>query len=276
MQYSANFFSGRVRAFAVDPTNTSIVYLGAADGGVWKTMDGGQHWVPLTDTQPTLSIGSLAIDPNNPSTIYVGTGEPFTSDSFPGVGVLKSTDGGSTWATIQGPFLNNHIGGIAVDPNNSQNVLAAFEGGIERSTDGGSTWTQVFANNTDRVLFDPKNPGVAYASGVDSVLKSTNSGATWTSIFTESPGHGLTSITLSGSTLYAFFDDSTLFKSTDAGATWTKLTAPSTPFCQGQCDYNLIVAASPTNPNEVYVGSINMYHSNDGGVTWGAGLEFPR
>lgn len=271
VQYSGNFFSGRVRAFAVDPTNTSIVYLGAADGGVWKTTDGGQHWVPLTDTQSTLSIGSLTLDPNNPSTIYVGTGEPFTSDSFPGVGVLKSTDGGSTWTTIQGPFLNTHIGGIAVDPNNSQNVLAAaIEIGIERSTDGGNTWSQALNVSGNQVLFDPKNPGVAYASGSGVVSKSTDSGATWTRILTGSAAGGSTSITLSGSTLYAFFENSTLFKSTDAGATWTQLTPPpGAPFCQGQCNYNLIVGASPANPNVVYVGSISMYHSNDGGATWG-------
>jgi photosystem II stability/assembly factor-like uncharacterized protein len=267
--YFGNFFSGRVRAFAIDPTNPSIGYVGAADGGVWKTTDGGQHWVPLTDTQPTLSIGSIALDPNNPSTIYVGTGEPFTFDSFPGVGVLKSIDGGQTWTNIQGPFVNGHIGGIAVDPNNSQNVLAAFEGGLERSTDGGNTWIQVFNTDASRVLFDPKNPGVAYGSDLSSVFKSTDSGATWTRILNENTADGLSSVTLSGSTLYAFFDDSTLFKSTDAGATWTQLTAPGAPFCQGQCNYNLIVGASPTNPNVVYVGSISMYHSNDGGATWG-------
>jgi photosystem II stability/assembly factor-like uncharacterized protein len=269
VQYLSNFFSGRVRAFAVDPTNPSTVYLGAADGGVWKTTDGGQHWVPLTDTQPSLSIGSLALDPNNPSTIYAGTGEPFTGDSFPGVGILKSTDGGQTWTNIQGPFVNGHIGGIAVDPNNSQNVLAAFEGGVERSTDGGNTWTQVFNTEPNTVVFDPKNPGVAYGSDLSSVFKSTDSGATWTRILSENAADGLSSIAVSGSTLYAFFDDSTLFKSTNAGATWTKIPAPGSPFCQGQCNYNLIVGASPTNPNVVYVGSINMYHSNDGGVTWG-------
>jgi photosystem II stability/assembly factor-like uncharacterized protein len=269
VQRSGISFSGRVRALAVDPTNTSIVYLGAADGGVWKTTDGGQHWVPLTDTQPSLSIGSLALDPRNPSTIYVGTGEPFTVDSFPGVGILKSTDGGQTWTTIQGPFLNAHIGDLAVDPNNSLNVLAAADIGLERSTDGGNTWTQVFNTNASRVLFDPKNPGVAYGSDLGSVFKSTDSGATWTRILNENAADGLSSVTLSGSTLYAFFDDSTLFKSTDAGATWTQLTAPGAPFCQGQCNYNLIAAASPTNPNVVYVGSIEMYHSNDGGVTWG-------
>ena len=273
VQYFNSFFSGRVRALAVDPTNPSVVYLGAADGGVWKTTDAGQNWVPLTDTQPSLAVGALALDPSNPSTIYVGTGEPFTFDSFPGVGILKSTDGGQTWTNIQGPFLNSHIGGLAVDPNNPLNVLAASEEmGLQRSTDGGTTWTRVVTMQGDEVLFDPKNPGVAYASGIDSgsvILKSTNSGATWNAILRPPIGSGLTSVTLSGATLYAFFGNSTLFKSTDAGNSWTQLTAPGAAFCQGQCGYNLIVGASPTNPNVVYVGSINMYHSNDGGVTWG-------
>jgi len=272
--FTDNFFSGRVRALAVDPTNPSTVYLGAADGGVWKSTDAGQHWIALTDTQASLSVGSIALDPSNPNTIYVGTGEPHTSDSYPGIGILKSTDGGQTWTNLQGPFLNSHIGGLAVDPNNPMNVLAAsIDQGLQRSTDGGSTWKQV-STQTDQVFFDPKNPGVAYASGIGStfeVMKSTDSGATWNIVLKGAIGSGFTSLTLSGSTLYAFFADSTLFKSTDAGNTWTQLSPPSSgaAFCQDQCFYNLIVGASPTNPNIVYLGSIDMYHSNDGGVTWG-------
>src|SRR5580700_5238860 len=91
--------SGRVTALAVDPTDSTgkTVYLGAADGGVWKTTD-LQNWKPLTDDQPTLTIGSLALDATtNPPTIYAGTGEEnFARDSYYGDGILKSTDGGQT------------------------------------------------------------------------------------------------------------------------------------------------------------------------------------
>lgn len=87
--------SGRVAAVAVDPTNTNIVYAGAAQGGVWKTTDGGVTWTPLTDQQASLATGSLAIDPQNHLTLYVGTGEENNSgDSYYGAGILKSTDGG--------------------------------------------------------------------------------------------------------------------------------------------------------------------------------------
>src|SRR4029077_10247575 len=88
--------SGRVTSLAVDPTDATgnTVYLGAAAGGVWKTIDGGAHWTALTDTQPSLAVGSIALAPSNHSVIYVGTGEGnFNHDAFQGAGVLVSTNG---------------------------------------------------------------------------------------------------------------------------------------------------------------------------------------
>src|SRR5579862_4750582 len=87
-------------ALAVDPTNASVAYLGAPEGGVWKTTDGGAHWIPLTDTQPSLAIASLAIDPINHNTIYAGTGDSYLY----GEGLLKTTNGGTTWTYIPSPF----------------------------------------------------------------------------------------------------------------------------------------------------------------------------
>jgi hypothetical protein len=98
--------SGRVTALAVDPTNPSVVYLGAAEGGVWKTTNGGTSWTPLTDAQVSLAVGSIAIDPSNYTTVYVGTGEEnFGADAYFGAGILKSTDGGGTWTNLSGPFV---------------------------------------------------------------------------------------------------------------------------------------------------------------------------
>jgi len=96
--------SGRVTAIAVDPTNSNIVYVGGAQGGVWKSTDGGAHWSPAFDTEKTLAIGSIAIDPSSCApgpctTLYVGTGEQnFSGDSYYGAGIYKSTDGGATWS----------------------------------------------------------------------------------------------------------------------------------------------------------------------------------
>lgn len=175
---ASSFFgnvSGRVNALVVDPCDATgnTIYAGAAQGGVWKTADSGATWTPLTDSQLSLASGSLAVDPNpadctggHTGAIYYGTGEEnFAFDSFYGAGVLISHDGGASWtkdntfvnvtsgtpsviipesASAAGPF----IGGISVDPANTQTLLAAVQGissqahsGIWRSTDGGANWT---------------------------------------------------------------------------------------------------------------------------------------
>ena len=201
--------SGRVTALAVDPTNPNIVYLGGAEGGVWKSTNGGTNWTPLTDSQPSLAVGSIVIDPNNPNTIYVGTGEEnFAIDSYYGAGILKSTDGGATWTQLgSGTFFNTggapisarsggaRIGDLAIS-NDGTTLLAAVQGagsvasGVYRSPDRGQTWTSVLSGAPGTtVLFDPSNNSIAYAalgfilggpSGASNgVYKSTNGGQTW-------------------------------------------------------------------------------------------------
>ncbi len=236
--------SGRVNAIAVDTTDATgqTVYLGGAAGGVWKTTTGGTTWTPMTDSQPSLAVGSIAIDPNSHNTIYVGTGEEnFNIDAFFGAGVLKSTDGGNTWAqlgasTFVGPFSPQigaaRIGAIAVDPNNSSVVLAgaafADQGspsGIYRSADGGSTWTLALAGDAGTaVVFDPvASAKTAYAAlgfpGGDTnngIYKSTDEGQTWTKLTVSTlTGTQMGRITLafapsttgSGATIYAAIAD---------------------------------------------------------------------
>jgi len=196
--------SGRITALAVDPTNSSIVYAGGAQGGVWKSTDGGVSWTPKTDSQASLATGSIAIDSNSCSpapckTIYVGTGEEnFSADSYYGAGILKSTDGGDTWTLLGGSVFGGpfgpigcdggfHIGAIAVHPTNPLILLLAGDRsgtcpGIYRSTDAGQTWTPVLGGFPGTgVFFDPANPNIAYAAlGFSGVYKSTDAGATWT------------------------------------------------------------------------------------------------
>jgi uncharacterized repeat protein (TIGR01451 family) len=210
--------SGRVTALAVDPSDTTgqTVYLGGAAGGVWKTTDGGAHWTPLTDNQPSLAVGSIAIDPNNHNTIYAGTGEEnFNIDAYAGAGILKSTDGGNTWtqlgaAQFAGPQTSAggaKVGAIAVQPGNSSIVLAAVTyvdggaaGGIYRSTDAGAHWTQVSGGANSpvgaagtAVVFEPTSVagttaivyaamGDAFGDAANGIYKSTDSGQTWTKL----------------------------------------------------------------------------------------------
>src|SRR5258708_29080770 len=92
---TTNVTAGRVNAIAIDPRDNNTVYIGAAEGGVWKTTDGGAKWTPLTDDQSSIANGAMAIDPTNPDTVYVGTGEDnFAQGTYYCAGILKSTDRG--------------------------------------------------------------------------------------------------------------------------------------------------------------------------------------
>ncbi|MDE3136071.1 MAG: hypothetical protein KGL59_05830 [Acidobacteriota bacterium] len=193
------YVSGRVTALVVDPCDSTgnTVFLGGAQGGLWKTTNGGASWTPLNDSAPSLAVGSLAVPPSptcvgTPSTsntVYVGTGEEnFSFDSYYGAGVLKcATTDGVTYACTPdntlgafnasapltqdsgGPF----IGSLAIDPQNPQIMLAAVQGfsstlpsGIWCSADAGSTWSHVLPNVTrvvgTGVAFD--QAGFAYAA----------------------------------------------------------------------------------------------------------------
>jgi photosystem II stability/assembly factor-like uncharacterized protein len=306
--YTDPIVSGRVTALAVDPTNPQHVYLGGAQGGVWQTTNGGKQWQSLTDGEPTLATGSIALDPATPSTIYIGTGEEnFSGDSYYGAGILKSTDGGATWTQYCGPFCGPvandgyygggaRIGGLAVQPGNSNVLLAAvaldFEDGIYRSTDGGQTWTQVLAGNPGTsVFFDPATPATAYAAlgdsfsgGTEGVFVSTNAGETWTAkngkgknaLPTGSAGRVV--LTLAPSepqTLYvslANVNDGSLlgvYKSSNGGTSWTNLSAPD--YCTPQCSYDNVLGVAPTDPKIVYAGgayTTTLIRTLDSGNTW--------
>ncbi len=282
------------RPINFNPRNNDVVYIGGADGGVWKTTDGGTTWTPLTDQEASLSVGSIALDPSNPDIVYVGTGEQnFAIDNYNGAGILKSVDGGRTWTNIPGPFANSRIGAIAVKPDDGNILLAASVLGLYRSTDAGVTWKQVNAGTAVAVYFDSKQPEVAWAangnvrgSALNGVYRSTDGGVTWTIQrgtgtstipsgttagrieivnLPTSPDSALAAVATPLGTAASLID---IYKTTDAGAHWTRLNAPNFCGSNGQCWYDLIVRPSPTDPNVIFAGGVNMIRSLNGGATW--------
>jgi uncharacterized repeat protein (TIGR01451 family) len=252
-------------AIAVDPTNASVAYLGAPEGGVWKTTDGGAHWTPLTDTQPSLAIASITIDPTNHNIVYAGTGDSYLY----GEGLLKSQDAGNTWQYIASPFAGPfnssgyfgggaHINQIAVDPGNAQIVLAAVwrfpasSAGIYRSTDGGNTWTQVFPGAPATSITFSSTGSVAYAAVSDyfgtslaGVYKSTDAGQSWTA----TNGSGSTQLPLTAAGVPSVGEIQLAM-------------APSSPTTLYVSIQGLSTFA-PLSPNSVF-------KSIDGGATWNA------
>ena len=294
--------AGRVNAIAIDPRDNNVVYIGAAEGGVWKTTDGGINWIPLTDNEASLASGAIAIDPKNPDTIYVGTGEEnFAQDSYYGAGILKSTDGGASWTNIVGPFIPTTasgaaigIGALAISPADSQILLVSSRLGIHRSTDGAATWTQVMTGIGTSVLFDPTNGNIAYAaignvngSTSNGVFRSTDGGQTWQQL----KGSGSSALPTSNlgrieiaiapstpTTLYvaiqkapAATDGSLLgiYKTTDSGNTWNNTNAPDICASVGQCWYDMTIRVHPKNPDIVFAfGSLTLARTVNGGSSW--------
>ncbi|HET7619710.1 MAG TPA: hypothetical protein VFK20_14485 [Vicinamibacterales bacterium] len=286
------------------PGNPDIWYMGAASGGVWKSVDGGNHFVPVFDDQPVAAIGALAISSSDPKILWAGTGEAWAirDSDVMGDGIYKSIDAGTTW-THMGLTETGRIGRIIVHPTNPDIVYACALGrttgpqeerGVFKTTDGGKTWQRsLFADpNTgcSGLSMDAKDPNVLVAgmwqvemhtwamfSGGPSsaIYRSQDGGATWTKI----EGHGLpkspvgkidVAIAPSDSNrVYALIqtaDQGSLWRSDDAGANW-QVVNWQRPLI-GRAGYYIRLAVNPVNPDEVFVANSSFWRSTDGGKTF--------
>jgi len=259
--------SGRISAVAAVKENGRLtVYVGAASGGVWKSVNGGTTYKPMFDKQPVQSIGAIAIDPQAPKTIWVGTGESWTRNSVSiGDGIYRSTDGGENW-TNMGLKNSERISKIIVDPKDSKVVYACVPGklwsdslerGLYKTADGGKTWNLILkganlSTGCSTIAMDPKDPKVLFAGMWDFRRRG------WTF---RSGGDGPTAP--SGSAFY---------RTGDGGTTWNELDEKTAKGLPPKPWGRLAVAIAPSNSNAVYVliesTRSALFHSDDGGKTW--------
>lgn len=279
--FSYGNISGRMTTVKYDPNNPSIVYIGAAFGGVWKTTNSGTDWLPKTDFEPSLSSGALAIDPTNSNIIYYGTGEAtYSGASYYGRGLLKSTDGGTTWTTYTSGLQSfTYFSRIVIRPNYPNQLLAALgnrsspstTGGLYRSTNGGVTWNVLVSGRADDVVFSPSgDTAYAIGSGIGYRI-STDGGRTFSSnsTLTMQTRNHIAICNSDPSTLYAatYSSGISVFKSTNAGFTFTQV-AVGTDFNGSQAWYDFYIHVNPFDPNYIYVGSIDIWRSSDGGSSF--------
>lgn len=296
---------GRTRALSGVPSQPNIFYIGAVNGGVWKTTDYGRTWNPIFDHEPTGSIGTIAVAPSDPKVVYVGSGEGLQRpDLSTGDGIYRSTDAGGTWTHL-GLRDGQQIPKIAVDPRNPKRLFVAVLGhpygpnqerGIYRSTDGGETFEKVLykGENTggNDVELDPENPDVIYGclwearegpwenaawTGVSGgIFKSTDGGNTWRQLTRGLPAVGIVQANLAVAPsdpkrIYATVAAPHalgIYRSDDAGQSWTEITKDPRPAARiGGGDLPL-PAVDPKNPDIVYSASIVAWKSIDGGRTW--------
>ncbi len=257
--------SGRIAALAAHNSEDGkvTIYVGAASGGVWKSIDSGTTFKPVFDDQPVQAIGAIAIDPNQPKTIWVGTGETWTRNSVSiGNGIYKSTDGGETW-TYKGLPESERINEILVHPGDSNTVFACVPGklwsdsaerGLYRSRDGGDSWTLVLKGSNlstgcSGITIDPKNADRIYAGLWDFRRKG------WTF---RSGGEGPDAKSGSG-----------LYRSDDAGGKWTELNAENTPGLPAKPWGRVETEIAPSNPDRIYTfiesADAALYVSDDAG-----------
>lgn len=294
--------AGRISDIAVNDKKPGEYFITIASGGVFKTSNWGNTFIPVFDNYGSYSVGCITIDPHNPNRIWLGSGENNNQRSVGyGDGVYVSNDGGNSWKNV-GLKESEHIHKIIVHPNpdSSDVIFVAAAGplwkdggerGVYKSSDGGKTWNRMLyiseMTGVADLIMDPRDPNVMYAAahqrrrhvwtyiggGPESAIyKTTNGGVTWNKINKGLPGVDIGRIGLAISPanpeyLYAIVEAAQgkggFFRSLNRGASWEKRSGYST-----SGNYYQEIVCHPYNPDIVYSMNTWLHHTEDGGKTF--------
>jgi photosystem II stability/assembly factor-like uncharacterized protein len=271
---------GRVNAIIVDPVVSTTYYAGAPAGGIWKSIDSGANWIPLSDQLPQIGVSGIAIDYNDSNTIYIATGDDDGGDSY-SVGVMKSIDGGSTWDTTNLNVSNSpsSMNDIYMNPSDSNMLWVATNGGVYKTIDGGTNWVEKLNGNIKDIKLKPNDPSTIYAVTTNTLYVSTDFGETFANV---NFGLGLpvTSSRLvidvtpaNAEVVYvlsALSDNfQGVYKSTDSGFSFIETSSTvGDIFESAQAYYDMALAVSDTDENEIYTGVLNVWKSSDSGANF--------
>ena len=253
---------GRITDIEIPIDQPQTYFVGAASGGIFKTTDGGDNWIPIFDEQQMLSIGDIEISKNNTNLVWVGTGEVNAgggSLAYDGDGIYKSLDGGNTWEVKGLPDVGS-ISKVLLDPNNDDIVFVGAMGplfkndpnrGVYRSLDGGTTWEQkLFVSDSTGIIdmaIHPNNGDILYAASWERIRRPQ---------YRQYGG-----------------ETSRIYRSVDGGENWSELTngLPTQASQKGR----ISIEIAQSNPDVLYArysdaqGSIQgVYRTSDGGDSW--------
>jgi gliding motility-associated-like protein len=284
---------GRINCVAFHPTQVNTFYVGTPAGGLWRTTDGGSSWSNLTDNLPIIGVSSIVIHPTNANTLYIATGDADGGDT-PSIGVMKSTDGGATWnkTGLDWEMSNGRrISVLLMHPTNANILIAATSAGVYKTTDAGANWTRTKTGTFRDMKLKPGAPATVYVTGKESgssahqVFVSTNTGDTWSKstnfsgvnrvAIAVSPANAnlVAALTSGNDNGFAGFHVSTN-SGTSFSQTFSKTSKNLLGWDKdggdsgGQGWYDLALAVSPTNADEMFVGGVNTWKSTDGGSSW--------
>ena len=297
---------GRSLCVAINPQDTSMLFIGSASGGLWKSTTGGlgaSAWTYVETGYPSLAVSYIQIDSANPNIMYIGTGENYgyqfskngldirVTRGMYGIGILKTTDGGATWTKSLDWSYNNQRGvwRVIMNPKNHNTLYAATSEGVYKTVNAGGTWSQVL--NYQMVMdmkISPADTSVVYISVGDlstnvpnanvGIYKTTNAGSSWNKLTGGLPSFwsGKATLDINQNTIYASIGNDPsnqsnsylgLWASTDAGASWT-IRYNSLGFMTNQGWYNNAFLVKSNDPNTMVLGNLDLYKSINAGTSF--------
>ncbi len=269
--------AGRLNCLAFDPTNPDILWVGAPEGGLWKSTDAGLTWQTNTDFIPNIGVTSIVINHQNPQIMYVATGDGYGYPTQKGIfwggkysnGIIKSIDGGFSWIPTAFQFSTlqkRQIYKLTMDASNPDILLASTNDGLYRTINGGNTWNKVINDQMRDVKHHPTLSNVVFATSFGGkVYRSTNHGQFWFPIKEFSANTVVLGMTkASDSCVYAWTSSDQLYRSYDLGQSWY-LSSSTWEYPNW---YYQALAVSPIDENIVFTGCIKMQKSTTGGYSW--------
>lgn len=267
---------GRINTFIIDPNRPNVFYAGAPSGGLWKSVDYGANWIPLSDEIPQIGVSGIVIDPRDSDIIYIATGDDDARDTY-SVGVLKSTDGGLTWnkTGLQFELTNAISSEIYMHPDNSDILWVATNTGFFKTKDAGKTWDYSISINIQDIKLKPGDPDVIYAVSPSKFYKSTDGGDSFKVISSGLPEKsGRFAIDVSPADpevvylLSANTDNSFqgVYKSENSGDSFFKTNESKDIFGGStQAWYDMALTVSPVDADMIFVGVLDIWRSTNGG-----------